>query len=213
MKEKERMLQGKLYIAQGDALTRDNKQSRKLTRLFNNTTEEQKEYRSQLLKELFKSTGEKLYIEPPFRCDYGCNISIGENFYANYDCIILDVCNVNIGNNVFFGPRVNIFTAGHPVDAQIRNEMLEFGKPVSIWNNVWVGGNTVINPGVTIGNNVVIGSGSVVTKDIPDNVIAVGNPCRVLREITDADREYWEKQKQEYYEDMSKIKEKCITEV
>lgn len=213
MKEKERMLQGKLYIAQGDALTRDNKQSRKLTRLFNNTTEEQKEYRSQLLKELFKSTGEKLYIEPPFRCDYGCNISIGENFYANYDCIILDVCNVNIGNNVFFAPRVNIFTAGHPVDAEIRNEMLEFGKPVSIGNNVWVGGNTVINPGVTIGNNVVIGSGSVVTKDIPDNVIAVGNPCRVLREITDADREYWEKQKQEYYEDMSKIKEKCITEV
>ena len=202
MREKERMLQGKLYIAQGEALTRDNKKSRKLTRLFNNTTEEQKEYRSELLKELFKSTGEKIYVEPPFRCDYGCNISIGENFYANYDCIILDVCSVSIGNNVFFAPRVNIFTAGHPVDAQVRNEMLEFGKPVSIGNNVWVGGNTVINPGVKIGNNVVIGSGSVVTKDIPDNVIAVGNPCRVLREITDADREYWKQQREEYYDDM-----------
>ena len=202
MKEKERMLQGKLYMAQGEALKEDNKKSRKLTRLFNNTTEEQKEYRSQLLKELFKSTGENLYIEPPFRCDYGCNISVGENFYANYDCIILDVCNVNIGNNVFFAPRVNIFTAGHPVCAEVRNTMLEFGKPVNIGNNVWVGGNTVINPGITIGNNVVIGSGSVVTKDIPDNVIAVGNPCKVLREITDADREYWEKQKEEYYEDM-----------
>lgn len=202
MKEKERMLQGKLYIAQGKALKEDNKKCRRLTRLFNNTTEEQVEYRSELLKELFKSTGERLYIEPPFRCDYGCNISVGENFYANYDCIILDVCNVNIGNNVFFAPRVNIFTAGHPVDAEIRNEMLEFGKPVTIGNSVWVGGNTVINPGVTIGNNVVIGSGSVVTKDIPDNVIAVGNPCRVLREITDADKEYWEKQREEYYEDM-----------
>lgn len=208
MREKERMLQGKLYIAQGEALTRDNRKSRKLTRLFNNTTEEQKEYRSELLKELFKSIGEKIYIEPPFRCDYGCNISIGENFYANYDCIILDVCNVNIGNNVFFAPRVNIFTAGHPIDAEIRNEMLEFGKPVRIGNNVWVGGNTVINPGVTIGNNVVIGSGSVVTKDIPDNVIAVGNPCRVLREISDTDREYWEKQKQEYYEDMKEFEKK-----
>ncbi|MDO4536074.1 MAG: sugar O-acetyltransferase [Clostridium perfringens] len=202
MREKERMLQGKLYMAQGEALKEDYKKSRRLTRLFNNTTEEQKEYRTELLKELFKSTGEKLYVEPPFRCDYGCNISIGENFYANYDCIILDVCNVNIGNNVFFAPRVNIFTAGHPICAQVRNTMLEFGKPVTIGNNVWVGGNTVINPGVTIGNNVVIGSGSVVTKDIPDNVIAVGNPCRVLREITDLDKEYWEKQREEYYEDM-----------
>ncbi len=203
MREKERMLQGKLYIAQGEELARDIKKSRKLTRLFNATTEEQINYRTELLKELFKSTGEKIYIEPPFRCDYGCNISIGESFYANYDCIIVDVCNVNIGNNVFFGPRVNIFTAGHPVDAGVRNTMLEFGKSITIGNSVWVGGNTVINPGVTIGNNVIIGSGSVVTKDIPDNVIAVGNPCRVLRKITDLDKEYWEKQKEEYYEDMN----------
>jgi maltose O-acetyltransferase len=199
MSEKERMLAGRLYIAQDKELGRDNKKSRQLTRLINNTTEEQIDYRIQLLKELFESTGKNLYIEPPFRCDYGCHISIGENFYANYDCIIVDVCKVKIGNNVMFGPRVNIFTAGHPIDAGVRNELLEFGKPVTIGNDVWIGGNTVINPGVTIGSNVVIGSGSVVTKDMPDGVIAVGNPCRVLRKITDVDKEYWEKEKEKYY--------------
>ncbi len=199
MTEKERMLAGMLYKVQGEELERDIKKSRRLTRLFNNSTEEQLEYRGQLLKELFESTGENLYIETPFRCDYGCNIEVGENFYANYDCIIVDVCKVKIGNNVLFGPRVNVFTAGHPIDAEVRNTHLEFGKPVTIGNNVWVGGNTVINPGVTIGNNAVIGSGSVVTKDIPDGVIAVGNPCRVLRKITNLDKEYWEKEKSEYF--------------
>lgn len=199
MTEKERMLSGKLYIAKDEELVRDNKKSRMLTRLFNNSTEEQLKYRVELLKELFESTGKNIYIEPPFRCDYGCHISIGNNFYANYDCIIVDVCKVRIGDNVFFGPRVCIFTAGHPIDADIRNTQLEYGKPVTIGNDVWIGGNTVINPGVTIGNNVVIGSGAVVTKDIPDNVIAVGNPCRVLREITDEDKKYWEKQKEEYF--------------
>ncbi|PRR79897.1 Maltose O-acetyltransferase [Clostridium liquoris] len=198
MTEKERMLSGKLYIARDEELARDNKKSRMLTRLFNNSTEEQLKYRVELLKELFESTGKNIYIEPPFRCDYGCHISIGNNFYANYDCIVIDVCKVRIGHNVFFGPRVCIFTAGHPIDADIRNTGLEYGKPVTIGNNVWIGGNAVINPGVTIGNNVVIGSGAVVTKDIPDNVIAVGNPCRVFREITDEDKKYWEKQREEY---------------
>lgn len=153
-----------------------------------------------MLKQLFKSVGKNIYIEPSFHCDYGSNISVGNNFYANYDCIILDVCDVSIGNNVFLAPRVSIFTAGHPIDADVRNELLEFGKPVTIGNSVWIGGNTVINPGVTIGNNVVIGSGSVVTKDIPDNVIAVGNPCRVLREITEEDKIYWNKKREEYYQ-------------
>ena len=198
MTEKERMLSGKLYIARDEELARDNKKSRMLTRLFNNSTEEQLKYRVELLKELFESTGKNIYIEPPFSCDYGCHISIGNNFYANYDCIVIDVCKVRIGHNVFFGPRVCIFTAGHPIDADIRNTGLEYGKPVTIGNNVWIGGNAVINPGVTIGNNVVIGSGAVVTKDIPDNVIAVGNPCRVFREITDEDKKYWEKQREEY---------------
>ncbi|MBM7834768.1 sugar O-acetyltransferase [Clostridium sardiniense] len=199
MTEKEKMLSGNLYMANDEELRRDNKKSRMLTRLFNNSTEEQIPYRKELLKELFEKTGENLYIEPPFRCDYGCHISVGNNFYANYDCIIVDVCKVEIGENVLFGPRVGIYTAGHPIDAEIRDTGLEFGKPVKIGNSVWVGGSTVINPGVTIGNNVVIGSGSVVTKDIPDNVVAVGNPCRVLRTITDEDKAYWEIKKEEYY--------------
>lgn len=199
MTEKEKMLSGNLYMANDQELKADVKKSRMLTRLFNNTTEEQKEYRAELLKELFKKTGDNIYIEPSFKCDYGCNISVGNNFYANFDCIILDVCNVDIGENVFFAPRVCIYTAGHPIDAEVRNTGLEFGKPVKIGNDVWVGGSTVINPGVNIGSNVVIGSGSVVTKDIPDNAIAVGNPCRVLREITEEDKIYWEKKKEEYY--------------
>lgn len=195
MTEKEKMLQGKLYIAQDEELKQDMLKSRRLTRLFNRTTEEEMKYRQELLKELFESTGNNLYIEPPFHCDYGCHIRIGENFYANYDCIIIDVCKVTIGDNVFFGPRVGIYTAGHPIDAEIRNTNLEFGKPITIGNNVWVGANTVINPGVQIGNNVVIGSGSVVTKDIPDHVVAVGNPCKVLREITLEDKHYWEEER------------------
>lgn len=198
MSEKERMLSGELYIANDKELALDNKNARILTRLFNTSTEEQMAYRRQILKELFASSGENIHIEPPFRCDYGCHISIGENFYANYDCIIIDVCDVKIGENVLFGPRVSIYTAGHPVDAEVRNTQLEFGKPITIGNDVWIGGNTVINPGVTIGDNVVIGSGSIITKDIPSGVIAVGNPCRVLRPITIADKEYWQAKQAAY---------------
>lgn len=189
--EKERMLAGDLYLAQDEELRNDFHRSRQLTRLFNQTTEEQIDYRKQLLKELFERTGEDLYVEPPFHCDYGCHITVGENFYANFDCIILDVGKVTIGSNVMFAPRVGIYTAGHPIDAEVRVRGLEFGTAVTIGDNVWVGANTVINPGVTIGSNVVIGSGSVVTKDIPDNVVAVGNPCRVLREINETDKHYW----------------------
>jgi maltose O-acetyltransferase len=181
--EKEKMLSGNLYMASDTELTKDGSKARRIIRLFNQTTEEQDNYRIELLKELFENAGDNLYIEPPFYCDYGYNISIGECFYANFDCIILDVCKVKIGNNVFFGPRVGIYTAGHPIDAAVRNTLLEFGKPVTIGNDVWVGGNVIINPGISIGNNIVIGSGSVVTKNIPDNVIAAGNPCKVLREI------------------------------
>lgn len=130
---------------------------------------------------------------PPFHCDYGKNIEVGENFFANYNCIILDVAKVTIGKNVMFAPNVSIYTAGHPIHPDSRNSGYEYGIPVTIGDNVWIGGSVVINPGVTIGNNVVIGSGSVVTKDIPDNVIAVGNPCRVIREITEEDRKYYYK--------------------
>lgn len=201
MTEKERMISGKLYMADDKELAADFARAKRLTRLFNNTTEEQEGYRVELLKELFNKIGKDALIQPTFRCDYGSNISIGDNFYANYDCIIVDVCEVTIGDNVFFGPRVCIYTAGHPIDADIRDTLLEFGKKVAIGNSVWIGGNTVINPGVTIGDNVVIGSGSIVTKDIPSNVIAVGNPCRVLREITEEDKAYWQAQADQYYKE------------
>ena len=183
MTEKEKMLAGELYKAADGELKREFINARRITRLFNETNEEETRRRKELLSQLFERTGENIYIEPPFRCDYGCNISTGDNFYANFDCIILDVNKVKIGNNVFFGPRVCVYTAGHPIDASIRNSLLEFGKPITIGDSVWIGGNVVINPGVNIGSNVVIGSGSVVTKDIPDNVVAAGNPCKILRSI------------------------------
>lgn len=199
MTEKERMLSGGLYIASDSELRKEFKRAKKFVRKFNATTEDEIDLRTDLIKGIFKRAGKNCYIEPPFHCDYGCRISVGDNFYANYDAIIIDVNDVIIGDNVLLGPRVGIYTAGHPIDADIRNELLEYGKKIKIGNNVWVGGNTVFNPGVTVGDNVVIGSGSVVTKDIPSNVIAAGNPCRVLREITREDKEYWQKQKEDYY--------------
>lgn len=201
MTEKEKMLSEQLYTAEDAQLQKESKNAKRVTRIFNNTTEEEGLYRIQLLKELFKKTGERLWIEPPFHCDYGCHISVGENFYANYDCIIIDVCDVEIGDNVFFAPRVGVYTAGHPIDAEIRNTGLEYGKKIKIGNSVWIGGNTVINPGVTIGDNVVIGSGSVVTKDIPSGVVAAGVPCKVIREITQEDKRYWQEQAEKYRND------------
>ncbi|MGN0470541.1 MAG: sugar O-acetyltransferase [Acutalibacteraceae bacterium] len=203
MTDKELMLAEKLYMID-DELSNDAANSRKLIRIFNDTTYEQREYRTQLLKRIFGSTGEHIYIEPPFRCDYGSNTYIGDYFYANFDCIILDVAEVHIGKNVLFAPRVCVFTAGHPIDAEIRNSGLEYGHSVHIGDNVWIGGNSVINPGVTIGSNVVIGSGSVVTRDIPDNVVAAGNPCRVIRPITDEDKKYWQQQAEEYKNNIQK---------
>lgn len=134
---------------------------------------------------------ENIYFEPPFHCEYGSHIEVGENFYANVNCIMLDVGKITIGDNVLFGPNVSIYTAGHPIHPESRNSGYEYGIPVTIGSNVWIGGSCVILPGVSIGNNVVIGAGSVVTKDIPDNVCAAGNPCRVIREITDADRPFY----------------------
>ena len=198
MTEMERMLAGKLYIAQGDEIANGILRARKLVRAFNDSDETDFQRRDELLRELLGHAGEGASINPPFRCDYGFNISVGDRFFANYDCIFIDVCPITIGSDVFFGPRVCLYTAGHPVDADVRNMALEYGKPISIGSNVWIGGNVVVNPGVTIGDNVVIGSGSVVTKDIPSGVIAAGVPCRVIREITEADREYWNRQRDEY---------------
>ncbi|AKP02204.1 sugar O-acetyltransferase [Companilactobacillus pabuli] len=198
--QKERMLSGDLYIADDPELAKDFHKAKRLLREYNQTTEYQEADRQAILKDLFKQSGKKIHIEPPFHTDYGCNTVIGENFYSNYDCIILDIANVKIGDNVMFGPRVGLYTAGHPIDAVIRNEHYEYGKPITIGNNVWVGGNVVFNPGVTVGDNVVIGSGSIVTKDIPSSVIAVGNPCKVLRKINDQDKKYWEMEKKRYFE-------------
>lgn len=202
--QKERMLAEKLYLAVSEELDRDRDKNRRLTYEYNLTRHTEVERRQEIMQELLGKVGNNFNIQPPFNCDYGNNIYIGDNFYANYDSIILDVANVTIGDNVFFAPRVHIFTAGHPIDAIVRNTNLEFGKAVTIGDNVWVGGNTVINPGVTIGDNVVIGSGSVVTRDIPSNVVAAGNPCRVLREITDEDKAYWEAEMAAYYRDLEK---------
>lgn len=199
MTEKERMLSGSLYCALDEELSKMLKKGREIKYLFNDpkTTEEQ---RYKLLKEHLIKYGKNSIICPPLQWDYGCHISIGDNFFANYECIFLDVNQITIGNNVFLAPRVSLLTAGHPIDKDVRNELLEFGKPITIGNDVWIGGNTVVNPGVTIGNNVVIGSGSVVTKDIPDGVIAYGNPCRVQRKITKEDQDYWKRLKDEYYQ-------------
>lgn len=192
------MLAGMLYYPGDEKLKSDFRKCRKLTRLYNETTEEEEARRDELLREILGSAGKEPHIDLPFRCDYGQHIHLGDYFYSNYNLTILDICKVTIGDNVMFGPNVSIYTAGHPIDADVRNSGLEFGSPVTIGNNVWFGGNVVVNPGVTIGDNTIIGSGAVITKSIPDNVIAAGNPCRVLRKITDEDRNYWEEQKRRW---------------
>lgn len=181
--EKEKMLAGELYTPENQGLLEERTAARKITRLFNETDETESEKRTQLLKELFGSTGETYHVEPPFRCDYGYNIHVGENFFVNFDTVFLDVCEIRIGNNCFIAPGVHIYTATHPINYKERATGLEFGRPVKIGNDVWIGGKSIINPGVTIGNNVVIGSGSVVTKDVPNNVVIAGNPARVIKKL------------------------------
>lgn len=181
--EKEKMLNGELYQACDPVLTKERLNARRLTRLFNQTLETDDTHRIELLQELFGSTGNNLYVEPTIRCDYGYNIHVGENFYANFDCVLLDVCEIRIGDNCFLAPGVHIYTATHPLNAMERISGAEYGKPVTIGHNVWIGGRAVINPGVTIGNNVVIASGAVVTKNVPDNVVVGGNPAKVIKQI------------------------------
>ncbi len=185
----------------------EQKRARKLTQELNTADRTDFETIRGIVKELLgKSEG--AFINPPFYCDYGSHIEVGKNFFANYNCTILDVAKVIIGDNCQMAPNVAIYTAGHPVHPDTRNTAYEYGIEVTIGDNVWIGGNTVICPGVHIGSNTVIGAGSVVTKDIPDWVIAAGNPCRVLREITDADRRYYFRDRQfddEAWEDVQKI--------
>lgn len=189
MTEKEKMLSGQPYLAFDEELFKERQYAKEILFTFNSLHPSEINKRNELLKNLLGKVPKQFFIEPPFHCDYGYNISIGENFYANYNCMILDCASVTIGDNVLLAPNVGLYTAGHPLHYEPRNKGIEYAFPITIGDNVWIGGGVIVNPGITIGSNVVIGSGSVVTKDIPSNVVAAGNPCRVIKAITDDDRD------------------------
>lgn len=205
--QKERMLKGLPYKAWLDGLDKERESCSQKLYEINHLPPKDHGRLPDLLKGLLGKTGKTVQINPPFYCDYGWNIEVGENFFANYFLTILDVGKVVIGDNVMFAPHVSIYTAGHPIHPESRNSGYEYGIPVTIGSNVWIGGNVIILPGVTIGDNVVIGAGSVVSKDIPGNMIAVGNPLRIIREITEEDRKYYFKDKlfdEESWDDIQK---------
>ncbi len=193
MTEKEKMLSGRLYDARGDELAGERLRARFLVEKFNNAAPDAVEERAGIAKELFGAMGDDCYLEPPLRCDYGAYTRLGNRVYGNFNLTILDCAPVTIGDDVMIGPNVGIYTAGHPVDPTIRKQFLEFALPITIEEGVWIGGHSVIAPGVTIGKNSVIGAGSVVVKDIPAGVVAAGNPCKVIRPITEKDREFYAK--------------------
>ena len=186
--EKEKMIAGKPFKAFDLELYKERAAARVMVEDFNRLRSANSPERKALIIKLFGKTSKNFLIESPFTCDYGYQISIGKNFYANTNLTILDAAPVKIGNNVLIGPNVGIYTVNHPIHFKDRNLQLEIAKPIEIGNNVWIGGHIVINSGVTIGDNSIIGSGSVVTKSIPSNVVAAGNPCKVIRKITEEDR-------------------------
>lgn len=206
MTNKERRDVGLAYISD-DSIFEEQKACRKILQKLNFMDRSDFAGISEVVKELLgKSEG--AFINPPFYCDYGKHIEVGKSFFANYNCTLLDVAKIKIGDNCQMAPNVAIYTAGHPVHPDTRNTAYEYGIEVTIGDNVWIGGNTVICPGVHIGSNTVIGAGSVVTKDIPEWVVAAGNPCRVIREITDADRRYYFRDRKfddEAWEDVQRI--------
>ncbi|MDP4094063.1 MAG: sugar O-acetyltransferase [Bacillota bacterium] len=193
MNQKDRMLAGLPYKAWLDGLVEERIENKKRIFEYNHCLPEDAVKIGKLIKDILGSAGAGVHIEAPFHCDYGKNIEVGDNFFANYNCTILDCGKVIIGSNVQFAPNVSLYAAGHPIHPDSRNSGYEYGIGITIGDNVWLGGNVVVNPGVHIGNNVVIGAGSVVTRDIPDDVVAVGNPCRVIRKITEEDRKYYYK--------------------
>lgn len=188
MREKEKMLNQQYYISWDKELVAEREGVKDLLFLFNNTKPSLRHERNEIVKNLFRYVGKNPWIESPFNCDYGYNISVGDNFYANTHCTILDCAMVTIGNDVLIGPNVSFYTPNHAMDAGERKEGYERALPITIGDNVWIGGSVTITPGVTIGDNSIIGAGSVVTRDIPADVIAAGVPCRVLRSITSEDK-------------------------
>ncbi|MBP2701880.1 sugar O-acetyltransferase [Photobacterium lucens] len=184
MSEKEKMLVGELYDPTDDELVQLRLNARLLTEELNATSVACQDKRVEIIKRLFGTTGDNIYIESSFNCDYGANIHVGDNFYANFGCVILDVAEVKFGKNCLLAPQVGIYTATHPLDSIERNSGLECAKPITIGDNCWIGGHAVINPGVTLGDNVVVASGAVVTKSFGNNVVIGGNPAKVLKEIS-----------------------------
>ena len=217
MREYERMISGQAYDPSDMELRQLGQKGRLAMERYNALSRTEKEARYQILKETFAAIGQRCHIESPFYVDYGCNISVGEYFYANFDCIMLDVAPITIGRNVMFGPRVSLYTATHPLDAGVRNRIIEFGKPITIGDECWLGGNVVVNPGVTIGDEcwlggnvvvnpgvtigprTVVASGSVVTKDLPADVLAAGNPARIIRTLGQEERLHWEAVEADYF--------------
>jgi maltose O-acetyltransferase len=181
--EKEKMLRGELYDASDPQLVRECRRARDLTRELNDSRTGAMEERRRIIARLFGSVGERVWIEPPFYCDYGTNIHLGNAVYFNFNCVILDPARVDIGDNVLFGPNVQVYTATHPMEHATRRQGLELAKPVWIGSDVWVGGGAIICPGVRVGARSVVGAGSVVTRDVPEGVFAAGNPCRVIRAL------------------------------
>jgi maltose O-acetyltransferase len=181
--EREKMLRGELYNAADRDLVLARRRARNLTKALNDSRDDDEAVRARIIAELFGSSGAATWIEPPFYCDYGANIHLGSSVFFNFNCVVLDVARVDIGDNVLIGPHVQIYTATHPLDAATRRAGLELGKPIRIGSDVWIGGSAVINPGVSVGARSVIGAGSVVTRDIGEDVFAAGNPCRVIRTL------------------------------
>lgn len=182
--EKHKMLAGELYDPLDPELVRDRERARDLCQDLNATRERDPDARRAILKQLFGRGGESVWLQPPFFCDYGANILLGERVFFNFNCVVLDVCPVTVGDFTLFGPAVQIYTATHPMNAELRRKQ-EFAKPIAIGSDVWVGGGAILCPGVKVGSRSVIGAGSVVTRDIPEGVFAAGNPCRVVRPITE----------------------------
>ena len=188
MTEKEKQQAGELYFGNDKELMTERATAKKLCMEYNAITYNDYQKRERLLDRLLALKGENTWIEPNFFCDYGYNIVIGDNFYANHNLVILDCADVIFGDNVFIGPNCGFYAAEHPIDAEQRNSGLEYSKPIKVGSNVWFGGNVCVMPGVTIGDNTVIGGGSVVVDDIPSGVVAAGNPCKVIRPITEKDK-------------------------